>query len=189
MPSTSMSEHLDDAHRILEQRALRNVRGLLDKLESEDRDRGTTDRRWIIAAAAALGIAGVGVLATCALEPRAVVVPSPTSVAPTGGTFQILRMGSTTGEFAFSGWNGDRQREVIEVDAGVAGDLKRAMMKRMILLIRTQYDGDFRWQSRRLGRQVILSARPEDNDGLEDFLMKEFFGAPAAAGEGPSVSP
>jgi hypothetical protein len=27
-----------------------------------------------------------------------------------------------------------------------------------------------------LGRSVVLSAKPEESAGLEDFLMKEFFG-------------
>ena len=50
--------------------------------------------------------------------------------------------------------------------------------QRMIELIRTHYSGDFRWESHRLGRVVVLSARPEDNEGLEDFLVREFFGTP-----------
>lgn len=100
-----------------------------------------------------------------------------------GGVFQILSKGTRTAEFAFNGFearsNSQRRwREVIEVDAGLGGDIDRAIVKRMILLIREHYDGDFRWESRRLGRVVILSARAEDNDGLEDFMIKEFFGQP-----------
>jgi hypothetical protein len=98
-----------------------------------------------------------------------------------GGVFQILRKGTRTAEFAFNGWrpNSDRQwREVIEVDAGLNGDVDRAIVKRMIELIRSHYTADFRWESHRLGRVVVLSARPEDNDGLEDFLIREFFGTP-----------
>ena len=48
----------------------------------------------------------------------------------------------------------------------------------MIVLIRSHYTGDFFWESHRLGRTVTLSARAEDNDGLEDFMMREFFGQP-----------
>jgi hypothetical protein len=51
------------------------------------------------------------------------------------------------------------------------------MVKRMIGLIREHYQGDFNWDSHRLARVVILSAKPEDNAGLEDFMMMEFFGA------------
>jgi hypothetical protein len=98
-----------------------------------------------------------------------------------GGVFQILSKGTRTAEFAFNGWRPDtdkRWREVIEVDAGLGGDVDRAIVKRMIVLIRTHYQGDFKWESHYLGRTVVLSARAEDNDGLEDFLIREFFGTP-----------
>jgi hypothetical protein len=45
----------------------------------------------------------------------------------------------------------------------------------MIELIRKHYSGDFNWDSRRLGRVVVLSARIEDTASLEGFMMKEFF--------------
>jgi hypothetical protein len=100
-----------------------------------------------------------------------------------GGIFQILHMGTRTGEFAFNGWRPDSQRqwrEVIEVDAGQGGDLQLAMVRRMIELIRTHYTGEFNWESRRLQRVVVLSARTEDSAELEDFLMREFFDTPLA---------
>jgi hypothetical protein len=43
-------------------------------------------------------------------------------------------------------------------------------------LIREHYQGDFNWDSQRLGRTIIKSARIEDNTELEEFLMMEFFG-------------
>lgn len=98
-----------------------------------------------------------------------------------GGVFQILHMGTRTGEFAFNGWRPEARRqwrEVIEVDAGPGGNLELAMVRRMIELIRTHYNGDFNWQSHRLQRSVVLSARLEDSAELEDFLMREFFGTP-----------
>jgi hypothetical protein len=98
-----------------------------------------------------------------------------------GGVFQILSKGTRTAEFAFNGWRPDsdrRWREVIEVDAGLGGDLDRAIVRRMIELIRTHYQGDFKWESHYLGRTVTLSARAADNEGLEDFLVREFFGTP-----------
>jgi hypothetical protein len=101
----------------------------------------------------------------------------------TGGVFTILRMGARTGEFSFNGWRrerGKQWREVIEVDAGSGGDLERAMVRRMISLIREHYTGDFNWESHRLGRVVVLNAAPENNEALEDYLMREFFGTPAA---------
>ena len=98
-----------------------------------------------------------------------------------GGVFQILSKGTRTAEFAFNGWRPDserRWREVIEVDAGLGGDVDRAVVRRMIELIRTHYQGDFKWESHYLGRTVILSARVQDNEGLEEFLVREFFGTP-----------
>ena len=50
------------------------------------------------------------------------------------------------------------------------------MIRRMIALIRVHYQGDFDWESQRLGRTIVKSARPEDSAELEDFLMQEFFG-------------
>jgi len=45
----------------------------------------------------------------------------------------------------------------------------------MIAIIREQSNADFIWDSIQLRREVQLSARPADNAGLEEFLMKEFF--------------
>jgi hypothetical protein len=99
----------------------------------------------------------------------------------TGGVFQILSKSTLSATFAFNGWQPDRDRkwrEVIEVTTPAGTDIERAIVKRMIQLIREHYQGDFRWESNYLGRVVVLSARPEDNDGLEDFLIREFFGTP-----------
>jgi hypothetical protein len=96
----------------------------------------------------------------------------------TSGIFQILNMGQRYGEFSFHGWTAeDRKgyRQVIEVDAGPRGDLELAMVRRMIELIRSHYQGNFNWESQRLDRVVVLSARLEDNAGLEEFLLREFF--------------
>jgi hypothetical protein len=95
--------------------------------------------------------------------------------------FRIMRMGAQTAEFAFNGWNPEgrgKWREYIEVEAGPDGNLERAIVRRMITLIREHYTGDFRWDSHRLGRVLVLSAAPADNEGLEDFLLREFFGTP-----------
>jgi hypothetical protein len=101
-----------------------------------------------------------------------------------GGVFQVLRKSLRSGEFAFNGWRPDssrRWREVIEVEAKPGEDIDLAIMRRMIALIRTHYTGDFQWESHRLCRTVVLSARPEDQPGLEEFLQKEFFGGPVAS--------
>jgi hypothetical protein len=95
----------------------------------------------------------------------------------TSGVFQILRKGTREATFAFNGWKptaNNRWRQVIEVDAGLGGDVNLAIVRRMIQLIRTYYTGDFSWESRRLGRVVTMSARPEDSASLEDFMMREF---------------
>ncbi len=96
----------------------------------------------------------------------------------TSGVFQILSKGHRAAQFSFNGWTGDRSnshRDVIEVDAGLNGNIEIAIIRRMIELIRTHYKGDFNWDSRRLGRVVVLSARVEDTTGLEEFMMREFF--------------
>jgi len=108
----------------------------------------------------------------------------------TGGVFQILSKGTRTGEFAFNGWRPDTQRrwrEVIEVDAGPGGDLERAMVRRMIELIRGHYTGNFTWHSHRLGKSIVMSARPEDGPELEEFLLREFFGTPTLAHKRPDA--
>lgn len=95
-----------------------------------------------------------------------------------GGIFQIERMGYDSAEFQFFGWNSAIQREsrqVIEVRRGTNPSMELAVVRRMIAVIREQADGDFLWESNRLGRDVVLSARPADNAGLEDFLLREFF--------------
>jgi hypothetical protein len=96
----------------------------------------------------------------------------------TSGVFQILSKGHRAGQFSFRGWTNDAsnsRRDVIDVDAGLNGNIELAIVRRMIELIRTHYQGNFNWESHRLGRVVVLSARVEDNAGLEEFLMREFF--------------
>jgi hypothetical protein len=95
------------------------------------------------------------------------------------GIFQITRMGGRTAQFLFRAWRIDSsnpRREVVEVTAGPDGDIQRAVVKKMIELIREYHKGDFNWESFRLDRVVVLSSRPEDSRGLEDFLIREFFG-------------
>lgn len=96
----------------------------------------------------------------------------------TSGIFEIRRLSLRTGQFSFKGWkNGDSNArlEIIDVEAGADGNIELAIVKKMIEIIRREYKGDFKWESQRLGRVLVLSARMEDNAGLEDFLMQEFF--------------
>ncbi len=95
-----------------------------------------------------------------------------------GGMFQIKRMGYDYAEFMFFGWNKEIRRktaQLIEVQKGSNSDIRIAVVRRMISIIREHEQGDFLWESPRLGRDVTLSARPKDNAGLEDFMMNEFF--------------
>ncbi|CAN5362520.1 hypothetical protein BH11PSE11_BH11PSE11_20600 [soil metagenome] len=96
----------------------------------------------------------------------------------TNGVFQILHMGPRMAEFSFRGWKSDSGRDwkqVIAVDAGPHGDVELAVVQRMIQLIRSHFSGDFNWESHRLHRMMVLSARVDDNAALEDFMMREFF--------------
>lgn len=100
----------------------------------------------------------------------------------TSGIFQILRIGPRTAEFSFRAWTSGQSNprlQTIQVDAGPGGDVERAIVRRMIQLIREHYKEDFNWESHRLHRVVVLSAREKDSKGLEDFLMREFFYNPS----------
>ena len=97
----------------------------------------------------------------------------------TNGVFEITRLESRSASFTFLGWTSslsNARREFFEVEASAGQDVRLLMIRRMISLIRTHYQGDFDWESHRLGRTIVLSARTEDSAGLEDFLMVEFFG-------------
>mgnify|MGYP000188239126 CR=1 FL=1 len=81
-------------------------------------------------------------------------------------------------EFYFFGFDKDIGRNAkqrIEVSKGNNSDIRIAVVRKMISIIRENVSGDFTWVSQRLGRQVRLSARPEDNAGLEDFIMHDIF--------------
>jgi hypothetical protein len=95
-----------------------------------------------------------------------------------GGMFQIERMGYDDAEFLFFGWNKNIRRktkQLIEVRKGSNSDIRIAVIRKMIAIIREYEQGDFLWESARLGRDVTLSARAGDDAGLEEFLMREFF--------------
>jgi type IV secretory pathway VirB10-like protein len=103
----------------------------------------------------------------------------------TNGIFQIKEIQLHYAQFSFKGWKNNinnARLEIIEVQAGPNENIERAIVKKMIAIIRREYSGDFNWESPHLGRVVILSARLEDNAGLEDFLIREFFGPGAKYG-------
>ena len=97
----------------------------------------------------------------------------------TSGIFQIITKESRRAAFSFRGWTNDAsnvRREYVQVEIGNNPSIEIAIVRRMIELIRRYYQGNFNWDSQRLDRTVVLSARVEDNEGLEAFMLKEFFG-------------
>jgi hypothetical protein len=95
-----------------------------------------------------------------------------------GGIFSVRYVAYDYAEFMFYGWNEDIRRntaQLIEVRKGDAPDIRVAIVRRMIAIIRDHEQGDFLWESQRLGRVVRLSARARDNAGLEEFMLHEFF--------------
>lgn len=96
----------------------------------------------------------------------------------TGGVFQIRYISLHYAEFFFHGWNQDFRRDwsqLVTVEQGSNDNIQIAVIKKMIDIIRAYKQDDFVWDSRRLGRHVTLSARPEDSAALQRFLMLEFF--------------
>lgn len=95
-----------------------------------------------------------------------------------GGIFQVEHVYYDYADFTFYGWHRDikrNTRQLIEVRKGNAADIRIAVVRKMISIIREYEQEEFRWESTRLGRSITLSARQRDNAGLEDFLMTEFF--------------
>jgi hypothetical protein len=98
-----------------------------------------------------------------------------------GGVFQVERLGFDSADFVFFGWNRDIKRNTmqhIEVLKGNNPNIRIAVVRKMIAIIREYEPGDFHWESQRLRRGITLSARAIDNAGLEDFMMREFFDNP-----------
>lgn len=96
----------------------------------------------------------------------------------TNGVFEIVSKGPRVAQYIFRGWTTDARHsrsQTITVDAGNNGDVEKAIVDSMIALIRQYYTGDFNWDSQRLGRVVMLSARQADTAGLQAFLLREFF--------------
>ena len=101
-----------------------------------------------------------------------------------GGAFQLQRVGYNDAELIFYGWNKELRRnmaQLIEVQRGGNSDIRIAVVRRIIEVIRDFERGDFLWESARQGRTLTLSAHPRDNSALEEFMMHEFFGGPRLA--------
>jgi outer membrane biosynthesis protein TonB len=96
----------------------------------------------------------------------------------TGGVFQLRDVRTHSAEFMFRGWNNNFKRnwsQLVAVDQGSEADIETAVVKRMIALIRSHKEGEFIWESHRLGRQITLNADPAYETELRQFLLKEFF--------------
>lgn len=97
-----------------------------------------------------------------------------------GGTFTLTSLSGRRATFSFNGWVNslsNQKQQYFEVEAQSGQDVRLLMIKQVISFIRESYQGDFPWDSKRLGKVITLSARPEDNSSLEEFLMTEFFGS------------
>lgn len=95
-----------------------------------------------------------------------------------GGIFEIKRMTYDDAAFIFFGWNPDMGRQtpqLITVRIGNNENMRIAVVRRMIAIIRDYTQEDFTWRSARGDAGVLLSARPADNASLEAYLMHEFF--------------
>jgi hypothetical protein len=108
------------------------------------------------------------------------VTAAGTEMRNAGGLFSMRRVSEDEAEFLFFGWSNEakrRQTQAIEVKRGNAPDIRIAVVRRMIAIIREDVDGDFTFRSARTGRDVQLSARLADNTELEQFMLREFFDA------------
>jgi hypothetical protein len=108
-----------------------------------------------------------------------------------GGIFDLRRTGLNEAEFIFNGWNRDFRRGVgksFEVKTGNNSDIRIAVIRQMIEIIREQQPGDFEWYGRDR-RSIVMSARVKDQPELEIFLMKEFYPQDPRAQDGHPPSP
>jgi len=100
-----------------------------------------------------------------------------------GGIFALKRMDYDDAAFEFFGWNNEMGRktpQLIEVRRGNNSDMRIAVVRRMIAIIREHSQGDFTWRSQHYENGITLSARVSDNAELEKFLMHDFFDDPRA---------
>lgn len=98
----------------------------------------------------------------------------------TNGIFQIRYINLNHAEFSFKGWKNNvntARLEVFQVEAADHQNIRLAVVRKMIEIIRRDYSGDFNWVSQRSRETIVLSARIEDTESLENYLMGEFFGA------------
>src|SRR6266404_6160833 len=86
-----------------------------------------------------------------------------------GGIFEIRRMDYDDAAFEFFGWNNEMGRktpQLIEVRKGNNSDMRIAVVRKMIAIIREHSKEDFVWHSPRRDSDLVLSARLSDNAAL-----------------------
>lgn len=90
--------------------------------------------------------------------------------------FQVSNVGLHSAQLSFKvtkySYSAPRY-ETFDVDAGIGGDLNRALVKKLVELIRKYYKEDFQYESILLGRTLTLSPSPEDSEMLESVLLSE----------------
>jgi len=94
------------------------------------------------------------------------------------GIFQTREIGLHTAQLSFKGWKNNYNNarlEIFDVQAKPGETIELAIVRKMIVIIRRDYSGDFEWESQRQGRSITKSARIEDTAELEQFLLKEMF--------------
>ena len=90
--------------------------------------------------------------------------------------FRLENVHYDDAELLFDGWDsGPGARRRYDVRKGNYPDIRIAVVKKVVEIIRERINGDFTWESRQRGQNLTLSARPEDTAGLEDVIMKEMF--------------
>ncbi len=90
--------------------------------------------------------------------------------------FEIRRLNYDDAAFEFFGWNDEMGRkapQMVEVRLGNNSDMRIAVVRRMIAIIREHSQGDFVWRSPHHENGLTLSARPADNAELESFLLHD----------------
>ena len=96
----------------------------------------------------------------------------------TNGIFQVRDVGLHTAQLSFKGWKNNYNNarlEIYDVQAKPNETIELAVVRKMIVIIRKDYSGDFEWESQRQGRTITKSARIEDTAELEQFLLREMF--------------
>ncbi len=92
--------------------------------------------------------------------------------------FEIRRMNYDDAAFEFFGWNNEMGRktpQLVEVRIGNNSDMRIAVVRKMIAIIREYSQGAFVWNSSHRENGVTLSARLVDNAELERFLLHDLF--------------